>query len=54
MRWNITFCRMWMYDRDKKRWIKVQGVLQLSCPCVMFDEDGDKVVSLLEAAVSFS
>lgn len=33
---------------------KVQGVLRLSCLCVTSDEDGDRVVSLLEAAVSSS
>lgn len=38
----------------KRGGAKVQGRLPLNCPCVMSDGDGDKVVSLLEAAVSSS
>lgn len=50
MRGNTTFCWMWMWERPSK----VRSVLRLSCLCVTSDEDGDKVVSLWEAAVSSS
>lgn len=33
---------------------KFQGVPAFSCPCVTSDEDGDRAVSLLKAAVSSS
>lgn len=52
-RWNTTF----LLDVDvRKGWglNEVRGVHRLSCPCVTSDEGGDKVVSLLEAAVSSS
>lgn len=50
MRGNTTFCWMWMWERPSK----VRSVVRLSCLCVTSDEDGDKVASLWEAAVSSS
>lgn len=41
-------------SRGYRRQFRVQGALRLSCPCVTSDEGGDRVVSLLEAAVSSS